>query len=306
MYKRIGTYSGCLSDIWYAPVKLAATFLLISAIGLHSPHSDAEQNTPAFQNIINKISRSGSLLMLQAVCDEGKSELRNSVARCTTCPSFTSKPANKTGFELVNIVLGSFTKAREPEALLYMKGCESDVTEDGGIVLLQQTADGWSRLQYQKGVGFTECLKFRTMEDVSNLLCNHSSLVDGNQTGKILWIDLAENRFSATPLARWYDNTSSNPRELVSVFPYRFLRSDFNQDSRSDVRISFRIRELLIPEKYSGALDAISSGYKIDPPRSLSLTYLFNGETLKLQKDNQVNLTRIKQIVNKHLPTTDP
>ena len=117
---------------------------------------------------------------------------------------------------------------------------------------------------------------------------------------------MTENKFSRTPLLRWYDNTATNPRELVSIFPYRFLRSDFNQDGRSDVRISFRIREQFIPEKYSGALHAINSGYKIDPPESLSLTYLFNGEALKLQKDSQENSARINQIVNKHLPTTDP
>jgi len=180
------------------------------------------------------------------------------------------------------------------------------VTVDGGIVLLQQTASGWSRLHYEKGLGFTECLKFRTLENVSNLLCNHSSSVDGIQVGKIFWIDMTENKFFRMPLLRWYDNTSSNPRELVSVFPHRFLRSDFNQDGRSDVRISFRIREHFIPEKYSGALHAINSGYKIDPPQSVSLTYLFNGVALILRKDSQENSARINQIVNKHLPTTDP
>ena len=306
MYSQIRVYPGCLSNILHTPVKLAATFLLFSSVVLHSPLSNAEQKTSAFQNIINKVSRSGSLMMLQAVCDRGKAEIKNDVARCSACPSFTSASGDKTGFALADVVLGSFTQAREPEAVLYMRGCEPDTTVDGGIVLLQQTANGWSRLQYQKGLGFTECLKFRTLEDVSNLLCNHSSLVEGNQAGKIFWIDMTENKFSRTPLLRWYDNTATNPRELVSIFPYRFLRSDFNQDGRSDVRISFRIREQFIPEKYSGALHAINSGYKIDPPESLSLTYLFNGEALKLQKDSQENSARINQIVNKHLPTTDP
>ena len=306
MYSQIRGHTGCLSYIWHTPVKLVATFFLISAVVLHSPYSDAEQKTSAFQNIINKVSRSGSLLMLQAVCDIGKAELRNSVAFCSACPSFTSAPGDKTGFALADVVLGSFTQAREPEALLYMKGCESDATVDGGIVLLQRTGNSWSRLQYQKGLGFTECLKFRTLDDLSNLLCNHSLQVDGNQFGKIFWIDMTKNAFSRKPLLRWYDNTASNPRELVSVFPYRFLRSDFNQDGRGDVHISFRVREHLIPEKYSGALHAINSGYKINPPQGLSLTYLFSGVALKLQKDSQENLTRINQIVNKHLPTTDP
>lgn len=306
MYSQIRVYPGCLSNIWHTPAKLTATFFLISTVVLYSPFSNAEQKTSAFQNIISKVSRSGSLLMLQAVCDAGKTEFRDGIARCTACPSFTSAPAEKAGFKLANIVLGSFTQAREPEALLYMQGCEPDATVDGGIVLLQQTTKGWSRLQYQKGLGFTECLKFRTLDDVSNLLCNHSTLMDGNQAGKIFWIDMTENTFSRKLLLRWYENTSSNPRELVSVFPYRFLRSDFNQDGRSDVRISFRVREQFIPEKYSGALHAINSGYKIDPPESLSLTYLFNGEALKLQKDSQENSASINQIVNKHLPTTAP
>ena len=242
--------------------------------------------------------------MLQAVCDRGKTKTREGITRCAMCPSYTSAPAKKTGFKLANVVLGSFTDAREPEALLYMKGCESDATADGGIVLLQNTAHGWSRLQYQRGFGFSECLKFRTLDDVSNLLCNHSALVDGNQIGTISWIDLTENKFSNTRLLRWYDNTSSNPRKLVSVFPYRFLRSDFNQDGRSDVRISFSIREQVISETFRGALDAINSGYEIESPQSLSLTCLFNGVSLKLHKDSQKNLTALNQILNKHLPTT--
>ena len=287
-----------------AAAKLAATVMLLSAVLLHSPHANAEQTTSAFQNIINKVSRSGSLLMLQAVCDRGKAETREGIARCAICPSYTSAPANNAGFELAKVVFGSFTQAREPEALLYMKGCESDATAEGGVVLLQNTARGWSRLQYQSGLGFSECLKFRTLDDASNLLCNHSALVDGNQIGTISWIDVTENKFSSTRLLRWYDNTSSNPRKLVSVFPHRILRSDFNQDGRGDVRISFRIREQVIPEDFTGALDAINSGYEIEPPESLSLTYLFNGASLKLQKDSQKNLTALNQILNKHLPTT--
>ena len=304
MYSQIRGYPRCLSNIWRTPFKLAAAFFLISVVVSYSPYSDAEQKLVSVQNIIDKVSRSGSLLMLQAVCDRSKAEIRNGIARCTACPSFTSAPGDKTGFSLADVVLGSFTQARESEALLYMKGCEADVTVGGGIVLLQQMATGWSRLQYQKGIGFTDCLKFRTLEDVSNLLCNHSTLVDGNQLGTIFWIDMTENTFSRIPLLRWYDNTARNPRELVSIFPYRFLRSDFNQDGRSDVRISFRIREQLIPEQYSGALQAISSGYTIDPPEPLSLTYIFNGVALKLHKDSQANSARINQIVNKHLPIT--
>ena len=175
MHKHNHTYSSYLSDLQQAPAKLLMTFLLIACIALQSTHSVAEEKRSAFQNIINKVSRSGSLLMLQAVCDQGKAEIRDGITRCTACPSFASAPTQGSGFELANIVLGSFTQAREPEALLYMKGCESDAAVDGGIVLLQQTTSGWSRLQYQKGAGFNECLKFRTLEDVSNLLCNHST-----------------------------------------------------------------------------------------------------------------------------------
>ena len=130
MYRQIRVYPGCLSNIWYPPVKITATFFLISSVVLHSPFSNAEQKTSAFQNIINKVSRSGSLMMLQAVCDRGKAEIKNDVARCSACPSFTSASGDKTGFALADVVLGSFTQAREPEALLYMKGCESEAKVD--------------------------------------------------------------------------------------------------------------------------------------------------------------------------------
>lgn len=295
-----------LYEIRQTFVKFTAVLLLIPAVLSYSAPGDAQQTASAFRNIVDRVSRSSSLLMLQAVCDAGMAEIKDGIARCTACPSFTSLSGRKSGFSMANVVLGSFTQAREPEALLYMKGCESGVTVDGGIVLLRQTGSGWSRLQYQKRLGFTECLKFRTLENVSNLLCSHSFQAGGNQSGEIFWIDITDNNFSRTTLLRWYDNTGSNPRELVSVFPYRFLRSDFNQDARSDVRIGFHVREQLIPEEYSGALDAINSGYRIDAPRSLSLTYLFNGISLKLHKDSQQDLTTISEILNRHLPAGSP
>ena len=78
-----------------------------------------------FKISLIRVSRSGSLLLPQAVCDSGKAGLRNGVARCSAYPSFTSEPGDKIGLVLADVVLGSFTQARAPEALLYIKGRES-------------------------------------------------------------------------------------------------------------------------------------------------------------------------------------
>jgi len=64
--------------------------------------------------------------MLQAVCDMSEAQLRDGVAGCSACPSFTSASGDKTGFASADVVLGSFAQAHEPEALLHMKDCESD------------------------------------------------------------------------------------------------------------------------------------------------------------------------------------
>lgn len=174
------------------------------------------------------------------------------------------------------------------------------------MVLLRQTGTVWSRLHYQKGYRLRDCLKFRTTDDMHALLCNQSTFAQGSEIGEILWVGLTADKFEAKPLLRWYDNVNSNPRHLVTIFPQRFQRSDFNQDGRSDVRILFRLRDETIPDKYMGAIDAIDAGYRLAKPRSLGLVYLFDGKSLSLHKESRQALDEINALLEKHLPADAP
>ncbi|WP_455234588.1 hypothetical protein [Thiogranum longum] len=279
---------------------------LAASLSLWSLHSRAQEEAPALQRLVENIARPTQLIMLQAVCDQGKARIRDGVAYCEICPSYTSQAGDKSGFSISGITLGSFTKEREQEAWLNMQGCESEAGQGGGMVLLQQTASGWSRLNYQKNYRLRECLKFRTKNGTQSLLCNQSVITPSDERGEILWVNMSGKEFKAETLLRWYDNLKGNPRQLVSVFPYRFFRSDFNQDGRSDVRIMFRIREEAIPEKYAGAIDALGAGYKSASPKTLGLIYLFDGSALELDRSSLEASREIDQILARYLPKKAP
>jgi hypothetical protein len=151
-----------------------------------------------------------------------------------------------------------------------------------------------------------DCLKFRTTDETYALLCTQSTFAQGSEIGQVLWVKVAADGFEARSLLRWYDNVNSNPRRLVTVFPGRFQRADFNQDGRSDVRILFRVREQDIPEKFAGALDAIDAGYALAEPRLLGLIYVFDGKSLALHKDSRQALGEVNTLLDKYLPADAP
>jgi len=103
-----------------------------------------------------------------------------------------------------------------------------------------------------------------------------------------------------SPLMSWYDNIQRNPRELVVVYPSRMFRSDFNQDGRSDVRITFRLLEHRIPTKYSGALDAIEQGYQVPEAQKLGVIYLFDGLNLVVHPNSEKAVDTIRDLLNRH------
>ena len=268
--------------------------------------SAADEEPSVFQRLVERVSMTTERLMMRGVCDQGPIEMRNGVARCAVCPSYTSSAGDRTGFAIAEVFSGTFAAEHEQEALLNMEGCEPQSELGGGMVLLRRTGSGWSRLQYQKGYRLRDCLKFRTTDETSALLCNQSTFAQGSEIGQILWVTVTADAFQARPLLRWYDNVDSNPRQLVTVFPARFQRSDFNQDGRSDVRILFRLREQDIPEKYAGAIDAIDAGYGLAEPRVLGLIYLFDGTSLSLHKDSRQAFAEINTLLEKYLPADAP
>ena len=244
--------------------------------------------------------------MMREVCDQGPIKVRDGVTHCVVCPSYTSSAGDKTGFKIVELITGTFTSGREQEMLLNMKGCESRSDLEGGMVLLRRSDSGWSRLHYQKGYRMKDCLKFPMLDERHALLCTQSTLGKSGEIGQILWARVTTDGIQTEPLLRWYDNVASNPRQLVTVFPVRFGRYDFNKDGRNDVHILFRIREETIPDNYAGAIDAIDSGYELDAPRLLGLVYIFDGKSLTLDEDSRETIDELNTLLDKYMPASTP
>lgn len=255
---------------------------------------------------VERVPMTGERQMMRGVCDQGPVKVRDGVTRCAVCPSYTSYAGDKTGFEIAEVIPGSFTSGREQEVLLNMEGCEPKAELEGGMVLLQRTGSGWSRLQYQQGYRLRDCLKYPMVDERHALFCNQSTFSENGEIGQILWVIFTADEIQAMPLLRWYDNVTSNPRRLVTVFPASFRRYDFNEDGRNDVHILFRIREETIPENYAGAIDAIDAGYELDAPRLLGLVYIFNGKSVSLAEDSSETLVEFNKLLDKYIPVDAP
>ena len=250
--------------------------------------------------LVNRISATRESLMLRAVCDPGTITLKKGQTGCTRCPSYTGQPGDAGGFSIDNIITGIFLKPNTSEALLNMSGCESRADASGGVILLRQGKGGWKRIWYEPGHQLTDCLNFRTTRNVQSLLCNRSDIAQGVENGELVWVSLDENGVNVSPLMPWYDNIQSNPRDLVVVYPSRMFRSDFNQDGRSDVRITFRLLEHRIPARYSGALDAIEQDYQVPEAQKLGVIYLFDGMNLAVHPNSEKAVDTIRDLLNRH------
>ena len=283
-------------------------FLFLVA-GMHiwwQTASAAGEEPAVLRRLVERFPVTSERLMMREVCDQGATKMRDGVSRCAVCPSYTTSAGDKTGFTIVEVIPGSFTAGDVQEVLLNMKGCESEEELGGGMVLLRRSGSGWSRMLYQKGYRMRDCLKFPLADERHSLFCNQSTYGKNDEIGQILWVSVTANEIQARPLLRWYDNVTSNPRELLTVFPARFQRSDFNQDGRDDVHILFRVREETIPDKYAGAINAIDAGYELDEPRLLGLVYLFNGKSFTLDEDSSETLDEINALLDKYLPAKEP
>lgn len=286
---------------------MAKVLLLVAVmpIGLQTVLA-AGKDSSVLRRLIERFPTTGERQMMRGVCDQGSIKVDDGVSRCAVCPSYTSYAGDKTGFAIDEIIPGTFAAVHEQEVLLNMKGCEPQSELGGGMVLLRRTDAGWSRLHYQKGYRLRDCMKFPMADERHSLFCNQSTVTRGGEIGQILWVSVTADEFQARLLLPWYDNVTSNPRQLVTVFPARFQRSDFNQDGRNDLHILFRIRKETIPEKYNGAIEAIDAGYELDPPRLLGLVYLFDGKSLLLDEGSSEAFAEINLLLEKYMPANVP
>lgn len=252
--------------------------------------------------VINRVSPSRQLTMLKAVCNEGSLGMENGVPVCRVCPAFTSQAGEEnSSLQINNVIEGAFTRPNAVEVLLDLEGCEPHSNMYGGAAVLEREAKGWKRSLYQPGFRAGECITFRTTDRSQALACNIVDMAQGIQIGEVNWVSLVDGKYQASNLLRWFDNIQSNPRRLVSVFPYSFMKSDFNQDARVDLRILVRLRDVQVPAKYPGAIEAIAAGHRFADPETVRLTYLFDGKRLDLSPDSIAGKARIDKLLEQHL-----
>jgi hypothetical protein len=299
--------SSCCVLNFFRWLRAAGLLLLVAGGTLWWQTASASGKDPSvLRRLVELVPVTGMRQMMRGVCDQGAVKVRDGVARCAECPSYTSSAGDKSGFAVVEMMQGSFTAGGTEEVLLNMKGCESAVDSGGGMVLLRHSDSGWSRMLYQKGYRLRDCLKFPMQDARQALFCSQSSFGETGETGQILWATVTSGAIQTRSLVRWYDNVTSNPRRLVTVFPARFQRTDFNQDGYNDAHILFRIREEMIPDKYAGAIDAIDAGYDLLSPRLLGLVYLFDGKSFSLDEDSKEAFDEINMLLDKYLPAVAP
>lgn len=277
--------------------------LTLSLVTLCTAPATAAETSGFTPMVIQQVSVTRQLAMLQGVCDAGTLGVEDGAALCKVCPSFTSDAGGKASrLQITNVIEGAFTRPNAAEALIDVAGCESHSELYGGAVILERTGEGWRRVFYRAGFRPSQCITFRTLNQTIGVACNIVDAAQGVQLGELVWVDLREGKYIETSLLRWFDNVQSNPRRLVSIFPQRFMKSDFNQDGRVDLRVTLRLREQAVPEKYSGAIDAIAGGYPFAAPETLRLIYLFDGNGFTLQTDSEAVKKRVDLLLERYLP----
>ncbi len=287
-------------------IKAVFAYILILSCLAHPVISHAAEETISDQpggtlkRIISRISTTRESVMLGAACDTGTITFNRGEAACSRCPSYTGQAGDAGAFTIESIITGTFLKPNANEALLNMSGCESRADASGGIILLRQGKGGWNRIWYQPGHRLTDCLNFRTTSNLVSLLCNRSDIAHGIETGELVWVIPGDEGLIVHPLITWQDNIQSNPRDLLVIYPSRMLRSDFNQDGRADVRVTFRLLEHRIPTKYGGALDAIAQNYPLPEAQKLGVIYLFDGTNLVPHTTSEPAIKTIRALLHKH------
>ncbi len=245
--------------------------------------------------VIEKASAARQLALLQAICEAGQVGMQDDVPVCSACPSYTA--GGSAGLRITNVISGNFTRSGASEILVDTAGCEPASANGGGSVLLEAGEGGWTRTLYRAGFRSNECIRFRTIAQTAAVACNMSHVDGGVQRGTLAWLNLRAAKPVQHELLAWYDNSRSNPRQLVSVFPHRFMKSDFNSDGRVDLQVTVRLREETVPEQYPDLVEAMAAGHRLKAEKSLRLIYLFDGSTLVLAPGSEDNKARIDALL---------
>lgn len=271
--------------------------VLLAGIGVCLVQAEpvADKSNDTLRSMIERVSSTREYALMKSICDDHAIGFGSAIF-CERCPSYTGKSGKKTPFKLATVVTGTFTKPNTAEKLVYMSGCEETQSDSGGLVLLRNEKSGWRRVWYQPGKAIADCMLFRTTKNVHSLLCRRDEKSKlGVEHGDIVWVSIDVKGLAFQSIMLWQDNIKSNPRKLISAFPSKMFRSDFNQDGRGDVRISYQLLEQTIPVKYSGALQALAQGYPLKDPEKISIIFLFDGLSLQPHPNDEQIYKKLQQ-----------
>jgi hypothetical protein len=183
----------------------------------------------------------------QSVCGESGFELSAEGLRCKICPKFTSNPGSKEGLHIVHTNRSRFSSAAaENEWLLDTEGCEAHYASFGGAILLSHTTSktvftmpavelGFSIVVnpaagplalafYKPGFRVNDCLPWIGKDDRNLLVCNEADMAQGEIIGHISSMEISRRGITRWRLLCWYDNTSSDLSQVVSVLPSEMRR----------------------------------------------------------------------------------
>lgn len=264
---------------------LSALLLGIVCFGTALLVAEAAEQSGFSPILIEKVSVARKLKLLAAICEPEQITMRDGTPMCKTCPTYTS--GGQDGLRITNTISSNFTDRTATQVLVDIAGCEPATVNGGGSVLLEAGERNWTRILYLPGFRSNECVRFRTLHQTASLACNMSSIDQGTQRGKLELLHLHAAKPVQKQLLEWFDNSRSDTRHLISIFPHQFMKSDFNADGRVDLQVNLRILDETVPAEYSSFVEAMTAGHRMKKAESVRLIYLFDGSTLLLSPNSE-------------------
>ena len=248
------------------------------------------------------------------VCGEGRFELTTDGLRCSSCPDFTGNAGSDEGMKIAHILHGRFTGARaEGEWILDTEGCEAHLTSFGGSILLgpasARSIPGSPALAlgsslaskpvdrplsfifYRPGFRLNDCLIFGKKKTRALLVCNEADMAQGEVFGHISAMEISKRGITRWRLLRWYDNSTGNMADIVSVVPTRMKA----------VQLDSGPQQLRITVKITGAVQKNPENSPVPPEKSINLKFQRKGQRLFATPDTQRLLGETNLLTGKML-----
>lgn len=250
----------------------------------------------------------------QLVCGKSGFELSTEGVRCKVCPKFTGNPGSKEGLHIVHFLRGRLTSTgTENEWLLDTEGCEAHYASFGGAILLSHTtpktvftmpsvglgtslvvkptAGPLALAYYKPGFRVNDCLPWIGKDDRTLLVCNEADLAQGEIIGHISSMEISRRGITRWRLLRWYDNSSSDLPQIVSVLPVGMRRIE-QEDGTLGLQIKLKFFETSREVYEKGTEPAAEQ---------MSLFFKRKGQRFFAPKKTQEQLKEIGELTRKML-----